>query len=331
MVDVVTIGESMVLFQPMQDGSLAHAPLFTQTIAGAESNVAIGLTRLGKKVRWISKLGTDAFGDKIKSTLAGEGIDISCVIRDDKAPTAVYFKEFKGYGDPNIYYYRRGSAASTLSAADITPSWLEGARHLHVTGITPALGEGTAEMICEVMRLARKQGMTISFDPNLRRKLWDEETARTTLLSIIPLCDIFMPGIEEAEFLLGSAHIEEMGRTFLSRGPKLVAMKLGAEGSIGMIEGHAIKVPGQKVKHIVDTVGAGDAFATGFLSCILDHEAATLLDQPSEPSFISTIQSALNRGNIMGALAVQYKGDWEGLPTLREIESLASGQDLITR
>ncbi|WP_256757049.1 sugar kinase [Cohnella sp. WQ 127256] len=321
--DVVTIGESMVLMQPMSEGSLAYAPLFTRSIAGAESNVSIGLSRLGFKVRWISRLGADPFGDVILSTLAGEGIDVSLVERDAAYPTAIYFKEFKGYGDPNVYYYRKGSAVSRLTPRDVEASWLQGAKHLHVTGITPALGPETGDAVKELMKQARQHGMTISFDPNLRRKLWGEEEARATLLSLIPLCDIFLPGIEEAEFLVGEKAETEYGPHFLKLGAKVVVLKLGERGSMGFIGDHSVTAAPFPVTRIVDTVGAGDAFAAGFLSGFLDNGGDLEHDDH--------LLKALERANFMGSLATQYKGDWEGLPKRDELDRLLSGGKEITR
>ncbi|RED61749.1 sugar kinase [Cohnella lupini] len=321
--DVVTLGESMVLMQPMSEGSLAYAPLFTRSIAGAESNVSIGLSRLGFKVRWISRLGADPFGDAILSTLAGEGIDVSLVARDDGYPTAIYFKEFKGYGDPNVYYYRKGSAVSRLTPRDIENSWLQGAKHLHVTGITPALGPETGDAVKELMKQARQLGMTISFDPNLRRKLWTEEEARAMLLSLIPLCDIFLPGIEEAEFLIGERSEEEYGSRFLELGAKSVILKLGERGSVGFVaERSPVKADPFPVSRIVDTVGAGDAFAAGFLSGFLENGDLAQGDH---------LLKALERANFMGSLATQYKGDWEGLPKRAELNRLLSGGREVTR
>jgi 2-dehydro-3-deoxygluconokinase len=320
--DVVTIGESMVLLQPMIEGPLAYAPMFTRSIAGAESNVSIGLSRLGFKVRFISRLGADPFGDVILSTLAGEGIDVSLVVRDSEYPTAIYFKEFKGYGDPNVYYYRKGSAISRLTPAHVESSWLQGAKHLHVTGITPALGPDTAETISELMVQARKLGITISFDPNLRRKLWSEEEARRTLLSLIPLCDIFLPGIDEAEFLAGGRTEEQYGAHFLALGAKAVILKLGERGSIGFTSNSTVRAKPYPVSRIVDTVGAGDAFAAGFLSGFLENVD---LEQGDN------LLRALTRGNFMGSLATQYKGDWEGLPKRDELLRLLSGGKEVTR
>jgi 2-dehydro-3-deoxygluconokinase len=317
----------MVLFQPMTGGSLTYAPLFTKTIAGAESNVAIGLTRLGLKTRWISRLGTDPFGDQVLSTLAGEGVDVSAVIRDTASPTGIYFKEFKGFGDPTVYFYRKLSAASQFTPEEIRPEWFHGARHLHVTGILPALGPNTVETVQEAMKIARKQGMTISFDPNLRRKLWSEDRAREVLLTMIPLCDYFLPGLEEAEFLVGEHTESDYARIFLDQGVKVVALKLGERGSLGFYEKACIKADPYKVTTIVDTVGAGDAFSAGFLSVMLD----STLSHDDSTAFGVKLQLALQRANVLGALATQCKGDWEGLPTLAEVQHILSGAKDITR
>lgn len=325
-VDVVTIGESMVLFQPMTNGSLTYAPLFTKSIAGAESNVAIGLTRLGLKSRWISRLGTDPFGDQVLATLAGEGVDVSAVIRDSESATGIYFKEFKGFGDPNVYFYRKFSAASHFTPEALNSNWFEGAKHLHVTGILPALGEHTAETAKEAMKLARKQGMTISFDPNLRRKLWSEKRAREVLLSMIPLCDYFLPGLDEAEFLVGEHAEMDYAPIFLNQGVKVVAMKLGERGSMGFFDQTCIQAEPHRVSTLVDTIGAGDAFAAGFLSVMVGQSLS------AESSAIGAkLELALQRANLLGALATQFKGDWEGLPTLAEVQRILDGTKNITR
>ncbi|MEX2460573.1 MAG: sugar kinase [Paenibacillaceae bacterium] len=325
-VDVVTIGESMVLFQPMTNGSLTYAPLFTKTVAGAESNVAIGLTRLGLRTRWISRLGTDPFGDQVLATLAGEGVDVSTVLRDSEAPTGLYFKEFKGLGDPTVYFYRKLSAASQFTPESLKPEWFVGAKHLHVTGILPALGAHTTETALEAMRIARKQGMTISFDPNLRRKLWNEKRAREVLLSMIPLCDYFLPGLEEAEFLVGEHAEMDYAKIFLDQGVKVVAMKLGERGSMGFFDQTCIKAEPHRVSTLVDTVGAGDAFAAGFLSIMVGQSLSTESHAMGE-----RLKQALQRANLLGALATQFKGDWEGLPTLAEVQRILSGTKDITR
>lgn len=325
-VDVVTLGESMVLFQPFRDGPLAHEPLLTRAMGGAESNVAIALSRLGHRARWVSRLGRDPFGDAIRSALAGEGVDVSFVARDDSAPTAVYFREIKGGGEPGVYYYRRGSAASGLSAGDVSPNWMRDARHLHVTGITPALSPGARQATLAAMRLARELGLTISFDPNLRRKLWDEETARATLLEMVPLCDIFLPGMDEAEFLCGQSSPQGCAREFLARGPWLVVLKRGEQGAEAFTREHNVAEPARPVPRVVDSVGAGDAFDAGFLSVLLQESSVQEAGEQRQ-----VLARALRRANLLGALATQFRGDWEGLPTLAQVQRMEAGRPEVTR
>ncbi|WP_431800485.1 sugar kinase [Halobacillus andaensis] len=324
--DVVTIGESMVLFQPYNGGGIKYAPLLSKSVGGAESNLAFGLSRLGKKVRWISRVGSDPFGELILSTIAGEGIDVSHTEKDPHEPTALYFKEATTPGDPSVYYYRRNSAASQFAREHIKPEWFEQAGHLHVTGITPALGEHTVEFMKEAMKQARAQGLTVSFDPNLRRKLWDDHTAREVLLELIPLCDIFLPGLEEAEFLLGEQSSVAHGAEFLEMGPSIVAMKLGEEGSIGFTKNGYYEEEPYKVKQVVDTVGAGDAYAAGFLSALLEEKNFLNEEKSAE-----ILPKALKRANVTGALATQFHGDWEGAPTLQEVNQLMNDQQAVTR
>ncbi len=325
-VDFVTLGESMVLVQPLRDGPLAHESLLTRAMGGAESNVAIALSRLGLKARWVSRLGRDPFGDIIRSTLAGEGVDVAFVARDESASTAVYFREIKGLGDPGVYYYRRGSAASLLSAEDVRPDWMHDARHLHVTGITPALSSGAREATFAAMRLGRELGLSISFDPNLRRKLWDEATARATLLEMVPLCDIFLPGVDEAEFLCGQSSPEGCAEYFLSLGPSLVVLKRGERGATVWTSELSLTEPAHRMPRVVDSVGAGDAFDAGFLSVLLEQDSV----QEAWPQ-PQVLKRALWRANLLGALATQIRGDWEGLPTLQEVRRIEAGQAEVTR
>jgi len=325
-VDVVTMGESMVLFQPLREGPLAHEPLLTRAVGGAESNVAIALSRLGFKTRWVSRLGRDPFGDIIRSALAGEGVDVSFVTRDGSAPTAVYFRESRGGVDPSVYYYRRGSAASFLSAGDVSPGWMRDARHLHLTGITPALSPSAREAAMAAMKLARELGLTISFDPNLRRKLWDEATARATLLEMASGCDIFLPGADEAEFLCGQSSPHECARYFLSRGPSLVVLKQGEQGARAFTRELDVAAPAHPIARVVDSVGAGDAFDAGFLSVLLQQDSVRAAWQQPQ-----VLERALWRANLLGALATQIRGDWEGLPTLEDVRRMEVGQAEITR
>lgn len=315
-IDVVTFGEAMALFAPLGEKNLAHAPLLTTGVAGAESNLAIALSRLGKKARWISRVGEDPFADIVLKAVAGEGVDTSFVERDQSAATGIFFRQIHSHFGPQVFYFRAGSAASQLGVHDVSEVWFSGARHLHVTGITPALSDSCREATFAAMKMARDMGLSISFDPNLRRKLWGEELARQTLLEMLPLCDVVLPGHDEAEFLLGPGTPAELCARLLQSGPRLVAMKLGEKGSLAANSEGSVEVPAFAVSKVLDPIGAGDAFAAGFLSAWLD----------SMP-----LPACLSRANLTGALATQFQGDWEGLPTLKEVQQIEAGQSGISR
>jgi 2-dehydro-3-deoxygluconokinase len=318
--EILTLGETMVLLQTSQDGSLQYAPFLTKSLAGAESNVSIGLTRLGKKVGWISRLGKDPFGDYIYSTLSGEGVDLSHIVRDPKYPTGVMFKEIKGAMDPAVYYYRKGSAASVWDSKELTLDMFKDVRALHLTGITPALSEECKKVSIAAVHLAKQAGSIVSFDPNMRYKLWKNEIARETFLEIIKFSDIVLPGIDEGELITREQDPDSIGIKLLEMGPKIVVIKLGQNGSVAYIkfDGHVEKVEakGFHVPQVVDTVGAGDGFAAGFLSAYLDKKP---------------IYDCLQRANAIGAMVTQYRGDWEGLPTLEEVERFISGMAHVSR
>lgn len=193
--DVVTIGESMVVFTPTSDGFMRYADQFIKKVGGAESNVAVGLARLGHQAGWISKVGDDEFGKAILAFLKAEGVDVSQAKADRDAPTGIYFKEARRQNQTRVYYYRKGSAASTLRPDDLDAEYITKAKYLHITGITPALSESCKETIFEAIRIAKAHGMKVIFDPNLRTKLWDEHTARETLLKIASEADIILPGM----------------------------------------------------------------------------------------------------------------------------------------
>jgi len=169
--DVVTIGESMIVLTPTSDGFMRNASHFTKKIGGAESNVAVGLARLGHKAGWISMLGDDEFGKAILAFLKGENVDVSQVTFDNEAPTGIYFKEPRRQNSTRVYYYRKDSAASKLTPSHLQNEYISKAKYVHITGITPALSESCRETVFEMIKLAKQNGSIIVFDPNLRTKL----------------------------------------------------------------------------------------------------------------------------------------------------------------
>ena len=303
--DVVTIGETMVLFTPDTTGAMRYANTYSRKFGGAESNLAIGLARLGHQSGWISAVGDDELGKAMLSFIRGEGVDVSEVKVDPTAPTGLYFKEIRNSADIRIQYYRKGSAASQLTKADLNEAYIAQAKYLHISGITPALSENCAEMIFEAIKMAKKHGLTIVFDPNLRKKLWSEDRAREVLLEIASQADIVLPGVAEGEFLFGETDPEKLGQLFLDHGASLVILKVGAEGAYYFSKEESALVPGFHVETVIDPVGAGDGFAAGFMSGMLDG---------------LSLEEAVQRGNAVGAIVTMVSGDVEGLPEKVEID-----------
>lgn len=300
--DIVTFGETMALLIATEAGPLEHAEHWIKRTAGADSNMAVGLARLGHRVGWVSRLGRDAFGRYVRLVLEAEGVDLSHVAEDTTRSTGFMLKGHSTGGrDPEVEYYRRGSAASALSLADFDDAWVTGARHLHITGIVPALSAGAAELVEHAMRRMRAAGRTISFDPNLRPTLWpDEATMRTHLNRLAALADWVLPGLAEGQRLTGADSAEAIADVYLAQGARAVVVKLGEAGSfVRTAEGFSHQEPGVPVPQVVDTVGAGDGFAAGLVSARLEGH-----DWPR----------AMARGNWVGAQVIQRVGDIDGLP-----------------
>lgn len=309
--DVVTFGEAMMMLVADQPGPIEGAGIYYKRTAGAETNVAIGLARLGLRTGWASRLGTDAMGRYLIAAMQEEGIDCSHVVCDPSQRTGFLFKgRVLDGSDPPIEYHRKGSAASRMEMADIDRQWLESARHLHATGVFAALSESSLEVAGKSMELMRAAGRTVSFDPNLRPTLWSSpERMRQEINALAARANWVLPGIEEGRFLTGADDPEGIAQFYLERGADLVVVKLGDDGAYfhqrrdgTAIAGHVSAFP---VPVVVDTVGAGDGFAVGVISALL--EGAGVYD-------------AVRRGAWIGARAVQVLGDTEGLPTREQLE-----------
>jgi len=308
--EVVTAGEAMALLMAGAPGPLDAVREFERSTAGAELNVAVGLSRLGFRVGYISRLGNDSFGRHLRAFMAGEGLDLRHVPADESHPTGFMLKEMAAGGrDPEVEYFRRHSAASRMSPADMPGpgSGFRQARLLHLTGILPALSAGCADLAFALARQARAEGRMVSFDPNLRPRLWSSQAAMTEVVNeLASMADLVMPGLAEGRLLSGRRDPAGIADFYLERGARQVVVKLGPEGAYVAADGHGRRgvVPGVPVRKVVDTVGAGDGFAVGVISAVLDglplHEAAA-------------------RGNAIGARVVQFRGDCEGLPTRAQL------------
>lgn len=306
--DVITVGEAMALFIAAQTGPLAGVQQFNRVPAGAELNVAVGLSRLGFKVGYISRLGRDSFGEHLLSFMDEQGIDRHCVQIDNTSPTGFMLKSLQTDGsDPKTEYFRRGSAASRLSVADNDPSYCRASRHLHLTGICPALSTSLRDLVSEMATQARADGRRVSFDPNLRPALWSSQKDMVdTLNQLAAQADLVLPGLSEGYLLTGYREPCDIARFYLDRGATQVVVKLGEAGAyFASADGEGV-VPGCKVAKVVDTVGAGDGFAVGVISALLDG---------------LSLQEAAARGNTIGARVVQFPGDSDGLPDRAQLSA----------
>lgn len=302
--EVVTFGESMALFSSADTRGLEYAQTVGKSFGGAESNVAIGLARLGHRVGWCGRLGKDPLGRHIWKAIRGEGVDVSRAALVGDAPTGLMMRELVA-GKSSVYYYRKGSAASRMETEHLDMKYISSARMLHVTGITCALSDSSADTVAAAVRTAKAAGVKVCFDPNLRLKLWTIEEARARLLPLSLEADYFMPGLDELKLLYDT---EDEAAIFkrLSELPGISIVK-GGQGMNYVVEGsHIEEISYELVEHAVDTVGAGDAFCAGFLSGILRG---------------STPAEAVSFGNVMGAMVVQAFGDWEAMPTWEQVQA----------
>ncbi|MFC7340760.1 sugar kinase [Saccharopolyspora griseoalba] len=263
--EVLCLGETMSLVAPASPVPLEQAPSFTLSAGGAESNVAVHLAALGHRVRWASRVGDDPLGRRMASTIGAAGVDTGLVDVYPHAPTAVYFKDPRPEGT-RVHYYRAGSAASTMDEDFLPASELDATRLLHISGITPALSASCDRLIRHL--LTRERAARISFDVNHRPALWSAREAAPVLRELAGMADVVFVGLDEAAALWGVRTADEV-RELLDQ-PDVVVVKDGADAAYALGERRVV-VPAPEVD-VVEPVGAGDAFAAGFLSGVLRGE-----------------------------------------------------------
>lgn len=315
MTDLITFGETMVVFRPSSTGLMRHATTMTVGMAGAESNVAIGLRRLGATASWSGRVGDDELGQLVLSRLRSQDVDVSGAVVDTGAPTGLMFNEQRTADLIRVHYYRRGSAGSRLCADDIDADRIAAARLLHVTGITPALSETAHQAVDEAVRVARQAGTLVSVDVNYRSALWTTARAGTVLRALTAQADLVFAGDDEAEIVVGTSEPEAALRALAALGPAHAVVKLGSRGAVALVKGLLEHAPAVRVR-AVDPVGAGDAFVAGYLAGVLDDAPAT---------------ECLRLGCLAGAFAVTVPGDWESLPSRAELDLLGRPEGTVLR
>jgi 2-dehydro-3-deoxygluconokinase len=299
--EVVTLGEAMRLLLAEPGVALRRAHTFTSSVAGAETNVAVGLARLGHRVRWLSRVGDDPSGASILATLRADDVDVSRVEVDPGGFTGFLVRDTE-----TVEYHRSGSAASHLSAAYVREAGLDGARLVHVSGITAMLSPDAREAVEALFTLARASGAWVSFDPNVRLKLGSADRWRETVGPLLSRADLVFAGEDELE-LLGQtpdALLAGRAQTVVVKQRDKIARAVTADGSWAQPS---------LVTRVVDPVGAGDALTAGYLSSWLRGA------QPAE---------ALRAGAACAALVVGTRTDLEGLPGQGELTKALIGTEV---
>ncbi|MBW8486728.1 sugar kinase [Actinomadura parmotrematis] len=296
-VDVFTLGEAMVCFAPAA-GLLDAADDYRCSVGGAELNTAVGLARLGRNVRWTSRLSADPLGDRIAAVLRAENVGAAPLPRAAGRPTGLMLKDRPG-GEARVLYYRRGSAAALLAPEDIDEDAVRSARLVHVTGITPALGPGPAAAVRRVLAVAREASVPVSFDPNFRPQLWDAAEAAAAYRDLLPSVDQLLCNEAEARLITGRPEAAEALEALAATGPGTVVVKRSGDGVLASCAGRLLHAPAWTVTDPVDTVGAGDAFNAGWLHAWLEGMDAGL---------------GLRLAAFVAAQVVRHPGDYEGFP-----------------
>lgn len=253
----------MVLVAPVAPTPLVDADLFRLDVAGAESTVALYLQDLGVHAAWASRLGDDALGRRVLRAIAGHGVDTSLVQVDPGAPTGVYFKDPHGLST-TVHYYRCGSAASRMGVQDLCRLPLREVCMVHTSGITAALSASCRQLMVALFHDVQLPKTALrSFDVNYRPSLWDVEEAAPVLAGLARVADIVFVGQDEAEVLWGATTPDDVVRVLDPRG--MVVVKDGGVGATAVWANGRAFAPAEEVE-VVEVVGAGDAFAAGYLA-----------------------------------------------------------------
>ncbi|MEU9645395.1 sugar kinase [Streptomyces sp. NPDC048188] len=294
---VVCLGETMAAMAPPPPHALDSADSLRLSVAGAESNVAMYLADLGLPVSWLSAVGDDALGRRVRAAVARAGVDVSGVRTDPDRPTGLLLKD-PGAAGTRVHYYRRGSAASALGPGVLDDERFGTAALLHLTGVTPALSPACRALVERALHTPpARRAHAVSFDVNHRPALWPPDTAPSVLRDLADRADIVFVGLDEAQELWGE-HLTAADVRRLLSGPRVLVVKDGGRGATAFTERAVCTVPALATE-VVEPVGAGDAFAAGFLAGLCGGTDLT---------------RALRLGHITAASALKVVGDHGPLP-----------------
>jgi 2-dehydro-3-deoxygluconokinase len=301
MFDVVSVGETMAMLTPVDAQPVQGESLLRLTVGGAESNVVCGLASMGYRTAWVGRLGADPFADIVRARLGECGVDLDAVEIDPARPTGLYLKDPHPDGT-QVHYYRRGSAASAMGPELADLPVVRNTRIVHVSGITPALSQSCAELIDALLLDRRAGGPLVSFDVNYRPALWPAGQAASVLLPLARAADLVLVGRDEAAALWGTATADDV-RALLPEVARLV-VKDAEHGATAYDGAERTFSPAPRVR-VVEPVGAGDAFAAGYLAGLLDGRPA---------------RDRLRLGHLAAAAVLGIAGDLVPPPSSAECE-----------
>lgn len=311
--DVVALGEILIDFTPCGK-SEAGQRLFEQNPGGAPANVLTALSKFGRKTAFIGKVGKDMHGNFLKDVLVENKISTEGLIEDENVFTTLAFVGLSDTGERSFSFARKPGADTCLTEAEVKAELISESKIFHI-GSLSLTAEPAKSATLKALAIAKEAGCMISYDPNYRAPLWDSrEDAIREMRSVLPFVDIMKLSDEETELLTGIVEPEDAAKNLIEQGVSIVAVTLGAEGTLIATKDGCVHVPAYKV-NAVDTTGAGDSFWGGFLYKLLEHE--TIIDLQK-----ITLEEATDFakfGNAVASLCVEKRGAIPAMPTLEEV------------
>lgn len=305
----MTLGECMVLFVADGGRPLASATNFECSIAGAEANVAVGLSRLGHDVEYVGRVGGDVMGDRVRLALRAEGVGIGHLATDPSRPTGILIRDSMRDRPINVVYHRAGSAGSAVDIRDIDAVLVAAATGLHTTGLSAMLSSTASASVAHALAMARDHAVLTSFDINLRLRMADVAQWASTIRPLLGHVDLIFLGTHELGVATDADGLDDAIADIHEQGPSVVVVKRGPQGAVASDGTRRHDIAAHPVD-IIDPIGAGDAFASGFLSSVLDAGSLRSTELPA----------ALERGAVAAALVMGLPGDITGLPDRATLE-----------
>ena len=316
MPEFITLGETCAVLASKSIGRMRYSKEFELRPGSAESTVAVGVQRLGHSAGLISQLGKDELGYYMLSLIRGEGVDVSNLKLVSDMQTGVFLREKLPHGDARHFYYRNGSAFSEIKPEILQESYTASAKILHLTGITPALSKTCLQTIEAAVEIAKRHNVLITFDPNLRLKLWSAEEAKPVMEKLMVSADYVLPGLEEMHSLYGEKSTRTLVDHLHEIGCRQIVLKLGKEGAVLSQPSGTETISGYPVENPFDLMGAGDAFAAGFISGLLKG---------------LNLNDAVDLANFVASMSIRLPGNIESLPTWDEVNRAREGEMTVKR